>query len=256
MTLTDVDRAASILASARRIGMRIERLPVGSRPQTDDEALEIQRRVLWLLGEEIGGWKASLPRGDDLFNAPIPASSIYFGSTGPVRVAGGLARVEPEIAFVLGRDLPSGKRECAAEEVRDAVERAHLVLELMGGRLLDPGALPFVEFLADSLDNAGLLVGPELAYPFEGELGAFRVTIDGPDDRLIDVAGRHPNGHPLQGLVWLTNFLGSRGERIRAGQVVTTGSYAGVLEVPVSVPLMIEFEALGRWEAILRPAGE
>jgi len=45
--------------------------------------------------------------------------------------------------------------------------------------------------------------------------------------------------------VWLANFLASRGEGLRAGQIVTTGSYAGAIEVPLDVPLVVTFGDLG-----------
>jgi 2-keto-4-pentenoate hydratase len=46
-------------------------------------------------------------------------------------------------------------------------------------------------------------------------------------------------------LVWLANLLRERGEGLERGQVVITGSYAGVLEVPSDARLRIEFGELG-----------
>jgi 2-keto-4-pentenoate hydratase len=67
---------------------------------------------------------------------------------------------------------------------------------------------------------------------------------------------RHPDGHPLRPLAWLANTLpqipgGERG--LIAGDVVTTGSYAGVLDVPAAVPLTFVFGELGRIDVELRP---
>ena len=57
--------------------------------------------------------------------------------------------------------------------------------------------------------------------------------------------GRHPDGHPLVPLVWLANFLPTQGTYLRAGQIVTTGSYAGALDVPLDTPLTVAFGDLG-----------
>ena len=57
--------------------------------------------------------------------------------------------------------------------------------------------------------------------------------------------GRHGDGHPLRPLVWLANFLAARDEGLRAGQVITTGSYAGAIEVPMNERLTITFGDLG-----------
>ena len=44
------------------------------------------------------------------------------------------------------------------------------------------------------------------------------------------------------------------GERLRAGQIVTTGSYAGALEVPLATPLTVVFGTLGTMHVTLDPA--
>jgi 2-keto-4-pentenoate hydratase len=53
--------------------------------------------------------------------------------------------------------------------------------------------------------------------------------------------GAHPDGHPLKPLAWLANFLPASGNHLRAGEIVTTGSYAGARDVPLDVPLAIAF---------------
>jgi 2-keto-4-pentenoate hydratase len=42
-------------------------------------------------------------------------------------------------------------------------------------------------------------------------------------------------------LYWLANFLAARGEGLTARQIVTTGSYCGALELPLSTPLRVTF---------------
>ena len=44
----------------------------------------------------------------------------------------------------------------------------------------------------------------------------------------------------------LAEFLRSRGQGIVAGQAVITGSYAGVIEVPVNTDIQIDYAGLGR----------
>jgi len=74
-------------------------------------------------------------------------------------------------------------------------------------------------------------------------LDAIALEFQGCVNRLID--GRHPDGHPFKPLPWLVNFLAARGESVRAGQVVTTGSYAGAIDVPLGQPLTVRFGELG-----------
>ena len=48
-----------------------------------------------------------------------------------------------------------------------------------------------------------------------------------------------PTGHPLRPLVWLANYLASHGTGLTAKQVVTTGSYCGMVDVPLDTPLVV-----------------
>ena len=44
---------------------------------------------------------------------------------------------------------------------------------------------------------------------------------------------------------WLVHFLNSRGQGLKAGQIVTTGSYAGIVEAPLGVPIQVKLDSLG-----------
>ena len=106
--------------------------------------------------------------------------------------------------------------------------------------------------LARSIDISGVNeVDPG---GLDAELHAFPVTVSGPSGVLATHDGRHGDGHPLRPLCWLANFLAARGTGLRAGQIVTTGSYAGAIDVPLAQPLTIAFGDLGRIAIELRRA--
>ncbi len=65
------------------------------------------------------------------------------------------------------------------------------------------------------------------------------------NETLATREGKHPDGHPLLPLYWLANYLASHGAPLRAGQIVTTGSYAGVLDVPLDTELAFTYGDLG-----------
>ncbi len=239
------EAAAQFLIAARRAGKAGERLPESCRPVDIDSALAIQRRVSEILAEPIGAWKAAMPSPGKIMLAPIYAATIYCATPCSYRTMGSTARVEPEVAFVLGQDLGPRSAAYSDEDVVGAIAEARLVLELLGGRYADPGAVSFPEKLADGLNNQGLFLGPVVAGGRERALDAFPLTVEGSDGMLVSRDGRHPAGHPLKPLCWLANFLAARGEGLKAGQVVTTGSYCGALELPLATPLTVTFDGLG-----------
>jgi 2-keto-4-pentenoate hydratase len=248
LTTAQRDEAARHLLAARRARQPGPRMTESCRPTELEDALAIQRGVQELLGVPTGGWKCSLPTADRALScAAIFAPTIARVSPCSVMAHGGITRIEPEVAFVLGRDLPRRAIPYSEGEVRTAIAETRLVLELLDSRYADPAAVTFPELLSDQVSNQGLLVGPLLGDAFSRPLEGFVVVITGPNGTLHRREGRHPDGHPLRPLVWLANFLAGRAEMegLKAGEIVTTGSYAGALEVPVATPLSVQFGDLG-----------
>ena len=248
-----IKAAAQYLTELRNTGRFGARLPETSRPATLEDALKIQDRMIRVYGQKVGGFKCSVPTAERTAIAPIFAQTIV--SSGPCFVraatpaAGDTARIEPEIAFVLGRNLPPRAIPYSEMEVRAAVGEVRLVLELLGCRYLDPRGLPFLETLADCISNQGLFVGPVVAGGMDAPLSEFALRIERTDGAVPQVLhaqqGKHPDGNPLLPLYWIANFQAARGTGLRTGQIVTTGSYAGMIDVPLSAPLRIQFGELG-----------
>ncbi|HXX85357.1 MAG TPA: 2-keto-4-pentenoate hydratase [Casimicrobiaceae bacterium] len=240
------ESAARFLIDARRERRAGGRLPEGIRPGDVDAALAIQQRVTELLALPIGGWKCSLPVPErPVAVAPIYAPTIFASSPCPILPIAGKARIEPEIAFVMDGDLPPRAARYDEAEVRAAIGEPRLVLELIGPRYADPAALSFPEILADGINNQGLFAGPVVPDALERSLSEMPIAIDAGSTSLHAVQGRHPDGHPLMPLTWLANFLAQRQGGLRAGQIVTTGSYCGVVDVPLNTQMRVRFGTLG-----------
>ena len=242
--------AARFLLAARQAGKAGSRLPEDFRPTSIEDALRVQTLVSEGLGETTRGWKCGAPAADRINVAPIFRSLVYvrspIRSPSPIPIKGEVARVEQEIAFVMGRDLPARSMPYTMEEVCAAVSEVRLVLELIGSRFLPETNAGYLEALADCLSNEGLFVGPAIGLePADSVLASFPIVVQGPDGIVMERDGRHPDGHPTVPLHWLANFLAGRGSGLKTGEIVTTGSYAGALEMPMNTKLTIMFGGLG-----------
>ncbi len=245
--------AAKILVERRINGSQSDRLPEHCRPQNLEQALAIQSAVTeqWCeqMDDSIGGWKCLLPPEAKLVVGPIYTRTI--DSVPPVSLwvknsADGVrARIEPELAFFFGQDLPPRTGPYTPAEVDAAIARTHMALELINSRYADPASCEFPEMLADGLVNQGLFIGPQVDSASARGASSFTVTMTCANGEVIERQGQHPNTHPRAPLYWLAEFLRSRGEGIVAGQAVITGSYAGVIEVPLNTDIQIDYAGLG-----------
>ena len=244
LSAPQIDQAARHLLAARQAKTPGAAIPESYRPADTDSALAIQDRVLELLGETVAGWKCGVPNPlTGPIVAAIPASAILRSL--PCAVPGNLGQIEPEIAFVIAHDLPPRATPYSDAEVRAAIGEARMVLELITTRYADKASATPSEILADSYNHHGLLIGPVIPKALDHPLERLHVTIQTPAATLYDKERGHPSGHPMKAFTWLVHFLNSRGQGLKAGQIVTTGSYAGIVEAPLGVPIQVKLDSLG-----------
>ncbi|MEO6917523.1 MAG: fumarylacetoacetate hydrolase family protein [Collimonas sp.] len=245
--------AAAILAARRKAGEQGPRLPLHLRPQDAEAALAIQALVTGHAGDRIGAWKCGLPVDGQPVVAPIYASTIYDKNPCAAWTRNGQVKVEPELAFILGRDLPARAEPYGAAEVDAAIAGTHLALELIDSRYTEPDAAGFIENLADGLLNQGLYLGPQVDMERARSASELAISIDAGNGKVIQLQGRHPAAHPRAPLYWLAEFLRSTGQGLQAGQAVITGSYAGSFDLPPAQDIVIHYGALGQLNVAFTP---
>lgn len=252
--MSKAQEAAAILVERRQTGTQGDRLPNSCRPTTVEESLAIQAAVTehWceLMDDSIGGWKCLLPPEGKVIIGPIYTRTI--DSAAPVALwpkpsDSKIARIEPELAFFFGKDLPAREQPYTAAEVDAAISRTHLALELINSRYTDPSQSTFPEMLADGLVNQGLFIGPQVDDELARNASEFTLNVT-QNGEISCHHAKHPNTNPRAPLYWLAEFLRSQGEEIVAGQAVITGSFAGVLEVPLNTEISLEYIGLGKMD--------
>ena len=130
-------------------------------------------------------------------------------------------------------------------EVLAAIASAHLALELIDNRYDEQAPVYFADRLADGLVNQGLWLGPAIDLASACAAQVLDITVAADAQALLAQHGAHPAGEPARPLYWLAEFLRGRGQGLRAGQVVITGTYAGAPWVPVGPTLQVCFGHLG-----------
>jgi 2-keto-4-pentenoate hydratase len=262
-TATQLVATAQLLAQRRRFGQSGPRLATAVRPTDVASAFRLQQQMASALAVPVIGWKCLLPTTDKTIVAPMfqseltqfPASDCALYPS-RLEASAGLARVEPELALRLAQDLPARSQPYTEAEIDAAIGSTHLALELIQSRFAADSDASYLEQLADGLFNQGLYLGPaiapELLLPAAGGDSAFALQLRLADGTLINKAAVHPNQHARAGLYWLVNFLRQQGIGLNAGQVVITGSYAGVLDLPFDQPIEFQYGHLGAFRLCFR----
>ena len=211
----EMNISAHALLTARQTGERLQALP--DAPASMADAVLIQQAVQQALGP-IGGWKVGSPGPDGPITcSPLPASGI--GAGAPQH-----GFIEGEIAVVLAHDLPVREAPYLDAEIFAAIGSAHPAIEVLDSRFAsDPD--PW-SGLADAGGHAGLVLGPAIEnwadVDFETETVA--VFVDG---AVVKRGMGNPSGPMLRLLRWMVETGACWDGGLRAGQVITTGSWTG-----------------------------
>jgi len=240
-------QAATELLNRRTAGTKRGRLPENIRPNSTYDALQIQQQMIAKRNDQVGGWKCLQPLGKDQFIvAPIFADTIQRGTQCFLFADDAVALVEPEITFILGKDLPAQQENYSEAQINNAIVSCHMALELIQGRFTDDCNAPFYEKLADGLSNQGLFIGPEINKAQAYAASQIEISFKQGEQRQ-QFEGKHPNKLPQNPLYWLINFMSKRGTDFKKGQAIITGSYAGVVKVEFDQVTHIEYKNLGKY---------
>ncbi len=252
MSIKNFSTAAQQYLARRVTGTKAQCLPESERPTSIEDALAVHQEMIKQRSDTVGGWKCLLPLGEDkIIVAPIFSNTVQSGDVCHLMMDKNVARIEPEIVFMLNKDLPARAEDYSEQEIDDAIGGCYMALELMQSRFHEDAGNEFAESLADCMLNQGLFIGPEidkaLAYAAaEINITVTQTEVEG-DDTVKVLEGKHPNPLPQLPVYWLINFMSKRGTSFKKGEAITTGSYKGIVEVDFDKPTEIVYEGLGKY---------
>jgi len=257
----DIDQIAHDLFTAEQRGVQIGIISQRFAHMTMNDAYAIQNALVahkQSAGGTIKGWKIGLTSRamQQALNINIPDSGVlfddmFFVSGGAVPKARFIQpRIEAEIAFIMGSDLPENASHA---DVMAATEAVCPALEILDTRILrvDPATgkpRKVFDTIADNAANAGIVLGNQRHAPADFDLrwvGAI-VTCNG----VVEETGLGAGvlNDPLQGIIWLARRLAQNGQKIRAGDVVLSGSFIRPLEAPSGSVFSADYGPFGHVE--------
>jgi 2-keto-4-pentenoate hydratase len=153
-----------------------------------------------------------------------------------------LPRVEPEVGFVLGSDLPG--ESCTEEDVLAATSYVTATLELIDSRIED-WKIGLVDTIADNASSAGFVLGQAQIDPRSLDLRAIPVTLWRGSDEVGVGRSDAVLGNPVTSVAWLARKVASFGVRLRAGHVILPGSCTRAIDARPGDVFRADFGPLG-----------
>jgi len=254
-------RTAQIIRDYRLSHRPMPRLEAGVRPVTEAQAYAVQGELHRLLASELGaiaGHKigCTTPVMQAFLNIPNPCAGGVFEKTvyaSPARVRHAdylHVGVECEMVVRLGRDLPASAAPFTRATVSDAVEAVVAGMEIVDDRYVDYKSMDTPTLIADDFFDAGCVLGTAVTDWRALDLTMLTgvTSINGAE--VGRGRGGDVMGHPFEALAWLANNLARRGQALRAGEFVFTGSVVETRWVNAADRVTMRIEGLGEVEAV------
>jgi 2-keto-4-pentenoate hydratase len=163
-------------------------------------------------------------------HAPIRREDVL-ASGATFLIPAGLLGVECEFGFLMGRDFPTSAKMSDITALRCAIAECFVALELVGRRVVADVPLNEVSSIADFALDVAVVRGEPIPDWERQDLAVVpvRAVIDGVT--VVSGTGARVLGHPLNALLWLAEALRKRGDKLRSGDMILTGTCTGITKV-------------------------
>lgn len=262
--MSDDERRVAIEAAANRlIDATTTATPCAPlrelHPEGDlDDGYEVQRivRQRTSVGRRTVGRKIGLTSAavQDVFGVHTPDFGVLYadmayGDSEPIPFDRLLQpRIEAEVAFVLGRDLPA--HAVTTAEVLQAVDFVVPAIEVCDSRIADWNISIF-DTVADNASSGVFVIGgaPRSLRDID-DLRTCEMTIVHDGAVISSGTGAACLGHPVNAVVWLANTVAQRGEPLQAGEIVLSGSLGALVPVDAGATYEATITGLGSVRAV------
>jgi 2-keto-4-pentenoate hydratase len=153
-----------------------------------------------------------------------------------------IPRVEVEVGFVLGDDLPG--EGCTVEDVLRCTDFVAPAIELIDSRIAD-WKIGLTDTIADNASSCGVILGKERVRPADLDVAAIDATLTINGAKVAEGTSGAVLGDPTIAVAWLANKVASFGVRLQKGHVVLPGSCTRAYDVKPGDQVVAAFAGLG-----------
>ena len=151
-------------------------------------------------------------------------------------------RVEVEVGFVLGADLPG--EECTEADVLAATTAFAPSIELIDSRIRD-WKIKLADTISDNASSAGWVLGTERVAPGNIDIKGIDAVLTRNGEVVAKGRSDAVLGDPVIAVAWLARKVASFGVRLKAGDIVLPGSCTRAIDARPGDDFLAEFAGLG-----------
>ena len=151
-------------------------------------------------------------------------------------------RVEVEVGFILGEDLPGAA--CTEDDVLAATEALAPSIELIDTRITD-WKIALCDTIADNASSAGFVLGAGRVSPRDVDVKAIDAVLTRNGEVVAEGRSDAVLGNPVTAVAWLARKVESFGVRLRKGDIVLPGSCTRAIDARAGDEFVADFAGLG-----------
>ena len=154
-------------------------------------------------------------------------------------------RVEPEIAFLLARDVAT---PATVTSILAATEAVFAAVDVLDSRY-DDFRFRLPDVIADNASAGAFLLGSNAVPPADlDDLRLLGCVLRVNGEVVATAAGAASMGHPAAAVAWLANRLATREQKLRAGMLIFSGGLTEPVPLQVGTAVTAELDGLGAIE--------
>lgn len=150
-------------------------------------------------------------------------------------------RIEPEIAFILKRDLQG---PVSPAQAMLAVEGVCAALEIIDSRY-EKFKFSLIDVVADNASSTRFVLGNTILAPSSLDIGNLGMVMEINGEARQIGSSAAILEHPARSLAALANMLAARGEHLHAGQIILAGGATAAEHIEAGDVITLRTDGLG-----------
>ncbi len=248
----DLKQLAERIDQHQRTGRDMDKVTIEHPSLNVNDAYDIQKMCIDFAqerGDKMVGWKMGLTSKAKQISVGVD-EPIYGRLTQSMELSEPVLhmdqlihpRVEPEIAFVLNKEL--GGEHVTPRDVWMATECIFPAIEVIDSRYKN-FSFTLVDVIADNASSTKFILGDQAFSPYHTAWDEMGVAMYRNGEMLHSGTGAAVLGHPVRSVAMLAKMLSRTEQTIKPGMVVLVGGFTEAIDVNSGDHVEVRYEKLG-----------